>query len=787
MFATKDFIILLMIGLALASLKGCQCNPDNPAGESEDACLEMHEMLTMEVQPAGVRTVFQLLDCDGYPIVDLKNNELSILLDGEPIHSEGDVAPVLTQEVDFESYSLLLLDMSDSIVASGSLEPMVGAARDLVHKLVSQGQKVAIYRFAGPKYFAGSQNFTADESLLDGALETLSNSDGLGTTDLYGSISRAIDVLDGAGSNEILTTRTLVLFTDGSDEAMAATSKSAKSAIDNSDIQVFTIGLGGDVDQDELHSFGKSGFEWAEDSDKLDEAFNAITQSMRDLARSYYLVGVCSPRVSGWREMTLEIDRDGETGSLVVHYDATNFDIVGCDVNAVAFPCKDKQCGEVDGLSCGTCQGSTYCTDAFVCQEACQGNVECGFVMGVDCGDCQALGDSFACDDTICVDACAEAECGFVMGIDCGDCQALGDNFACDQNHACVDACQDAECGTIMGADCGDCSDQGERFGCDQDHTCKEACASAECGTVLGVNCGDCSKKGDSFGCDQDHTCVDACAEAECGTVFGIDCGKCEEGEACNDAHLCAPVSIAGISWSRVNGGDITLGCNMVLDPACGLDETRQEVTLSDYWIMDTEVTVAMFQTCVDEGGCNSSYVQTGGECNFGEEGRQDHPINCITYEGLKQFCSFVGGGLPTEAQWERAYRGDHDDEIDPYWIYPWGNSPAPSCERVVMSEEGPGCGLGHPDEVSTKPVTSFALRNMAGNVSEWTADYYAETLAGCSDSPCVDPTGPSDGSDRVVRGGAFDDFYLSAFRTAKRDKNEPSTRSPSVGGRCAR
>jgi formylglycine-generating enzyme required for sulfatase activity len=783
----KHFVLVLTGCLVLATLKGCHCESSGGNDDDDDTeltdCLTLKELLTSEVTPAGVRTVFQLLDCEGYPISDLTNSELEILLDGEEIRTEGDVAPVLTQEVDFEQYSLLLLDMSDSIVDSGSLPPMVNAARTLVHKLLIQGSNVAIYRFAGPKYFNEVQDFTADQTALDKALDDLSLSDGLGTTDLYGSIPRAINILDMAGSIDMLTTRTMVLFTDGSDEAMASTSKAAQYAIDNTDSQVFTVGLGGDVNQDELVAFGKNGFEWAEYADKLDVAFDSVTKQIHDLARSHYMVGVCSPRTGSIRQMTLVINRDGDSGSLTVNYDASDFDIVGCDVNQVAYPCKDKQCGYVDSFSCGSCLGTNYCTDKNTCEDACQ-DAECGDVHGIDCGSCSDIGDTFTCDENSCVDACEDAECGPVLGIDCGDCSDMGDTFSCDQ-HACIDACEDAECGTILGINCGDCSSQGEDYGCDANHTCVEACSEIECGTVLGIDCGTCSDMGDTFGCDAENTCVDACEDAECGTVLGVDCGDCASGFECSTNGACTPKSLPGMQWVFIPETELTLGCDMVADPACALDEARRKVSLSKFWIMDTEVTVGMYETCVSDGSCNSSNVGTLPECNIGHNDNQ--PLNCVSWDGLKQFCEYMGGSLPTESQWEFAYRGLHDDDLESYWIYPWGNSPAPNCTKVVMNEGGPGCGNGGTEQVGSKPVTSFDIKNMAGNVGEWTLDFYASTFKSCGDEACIDPSGPVEGEDRVVRGGAFDDFYASAFRTAKRYDENPTTRSPSIGGRCVK
>ncbi len=804
------YFVWIFISGMVASTVGCWSQkPEKFSGDSEaieteeeteprDAeeretdplseCLQLKEVMTSEVSPAGVRTVFQLLDCDGSPITDLRDDELTVLLDGEEIREEGDRASVLTQEVEFSNYALLLLDMSDSIVNTGTLDSMVAAARALAFELIDQEVKIAIYRFAGPNYFAEVQPFTLDEAAVDDALDELATSDGLGTTDLYGAIPRAIDALEAEGASErVLTSRTLIVFTDGTDEAMTATFDSTNQAVQRSKAQVFTVGMGEAVDRNELSTLGKNGTAWAEDADALNDAFEEVSRQIVDRARSHYLIGVCSPRAQGIRTLTIAVEREEKRGALEVTYNAYGFDIVSCDAETVAFPCRERECGTIDGFSCGVCGTGELCNEEYTCEQVCSEAFECGSRNGVDCGDCTDRGAEYACgDDHRCVVPCEEAECGVLLGVDCGDCSHLGETFGCDEQHACVDACADAECGIVDGVDCGDCGHLGETFGCDERHACVDACADAECGVVLGVDCGDCGHLGERFGCDDDYRCVDACGASECGTRLGVDCGPCADGFECSPDDVCVPVSLPDISWAFVPGATVTLGCTLVTDPDCDVDEVAHDVQLSDFWIMASEVTVENYDACVAAGACDPLLIDTGDECNRNAN-RPSHPINCIEWEGLRQFCDFIDSEIPTEAQWERAYRGDHDGNLEPYWIYPWGSSPAPSCDRVVMNDGGPGCGTAGTLPRGSLPAGLFDLYDMAGNVAEWTRDSYAESFAGCGDGPCVNPEGPELGDERVVRGGSFNDMFSSAFRTAKRDKAAPDSRSAAIGGRCVK
>ena len=135
------------------------------------------------------------------------------------------------------------------------------------------------------------------------------------------------------------------------------------------------------------------------------------------------------------------------------------------------------------------------------------------------------------------------------------------------------------------------------------------------------------------------------------------------------------------------------------------------------------------------------------------EVGSPQQPVTCVTWAQADAYCRWKGGALPTEAQWEKAARGPDGR------LYPWGDEPPPSCEQMVMREGEiaiPGCGLGRPDEVGTRPLgaSPYGVENMGGNVYEWTADWYRGDYY--EQAPDVDPPGPDAPNvegQRVTRG----------------------------------
>jgi iron(II)-dependent oxidoreductase len=217
-----------------------------------------------------------------------------------------------------------------------------------------------------------------------------------------------------------------------------------------------------------------------------------------------------------------------------------------------------------------------------------------------------------------------------------------------------------------------------------------------------------------------------------------------------------------------VPGGPFTMGSRMAAN-----EQPVREVTLDSFEIDLTETTVASYRACVDAGVCTEA--DTDVDCHWGQPDVDDHPINCVRWQQADDYCQWAGKRLPTEAEWEKAARGEDAR------TYPWGEL-APTCELVVM----PGCGtMTLP--VGSKPDGSspYAVADASGNVWEWVADFYQEDYY--ARAPDLNPPGPADGFDHVIRGGAYDASDLTWLRCSARFAVIPSYTRPSLGFRCAK
>src|SRR5438270_4477348 len=185
-------------------------------------------------------------------------------------------------------------------------------------------------------------------------------------------------------------------------------------------------------------------------------------------------------------------------------------------------------------------------------------------------------------------------------------------------------------------------------------------------------------------------------------------------------------------------------------------------------------------------------------------EGREQHPVVHVAYEDAEAYAAWVGKTLPTEAQWERAARGGLENTV-----YTWGNKFAPGDTLMANTWQGefPWQNLLIDGSAGTAPVGSFLpngyeLYDMAGNVWEWTTDWYRDQHTGEPAKACCVPVNPKGASQeesfdlaqpsiriprKVLKGGSFlcAPNYCLRYRPAARIPEMIDTSTCHIGFRC--
>jgi len=183
-------------------------------------------------------------------------------------------------------------------------------------------------------------------------------------------------------------------------------------------------------------------------------------------------------------------------------------------------------------------------------------------------------------------------------------------------------------------------------------------------------------------------------------------------------------------------------------------------------------------------------------------DGRSDHPVVQVAYDDAVAYCAWAGLQLPTEAEWERAARGGLDAAA-----FTWGDAPEAAGQRLANYWHGefpwrPDPGYGSTAPVGSYPANGYGLADMAGNVWEWTCDWYLQERWADSAGCCVprDPRGgtPQDSLDpgqpqfrvprKVIKGGSFlcADSYCMRYRPSARRPQMVDTGMSHIGFRCA-
>jgi formylglycine-generating enzyme required for sulfatase activity len=273
----------------------------------------------------------------------------------------------------------------------------------------------------------------------------------------------------------------------------------------------------------------------------------------------------------------------------------------------------------------------------------------------------------------------------------------------------------------------------------------------------------------------------------------------------------------------QIPGGEFLMGYDGPL-PHEPNEMPAHLVRVSTFWIDRTEVTVGDMRACLDRGDC-SARLGAGPLCTLGR-GDPKAAVNCVPWAAADAYCRAVGKRLPTEAEWELAAGGGQKTR------FPWGSAPA-SCGlavTLISNHSGASCSPRGPAQVAThgRGASPFGVEDMAGNVEEWVADWYADRYevlppthapapqpsaappvpgsavppasgAGPSPAPspapassaasaaaAPSPAGPAFGVAHVLRGGG----WMSRPRETRvtiRSWGSMNESGPNVGFRCAR
>ena len=224
--------------------------------------------------------------------------------------------------------------------------------------------------------------------------------------------------------------------------------------------------------------------------------------------------------------------------------------------------------------------------------------------------------------------------------------------------------------------------------------------------------------------------------------------------------------SAGGVTFRmvRVEGGSFTMGANSEQGSEIFSDESpAHRVTLSTYYIGETEVTQALWEAVMGNNPSNFKGANL--------------PVEQVSWEDCQNFIRELNRmtgkrfRLPTEAEWEYAARGGNKSQGYKY-------SGSNAIDKVAWYTDNSG---NKTHEVRTKSPNELSIYDMSGNVWEWCQDWYHSYDA----SSQTNPSGPSTGSYRVNRGGSWNSLARSC-RVSYRLSGSPVFRSRYLGLRLA-
>ena len=226
---------------------------------------------------------------------------------------------------------------------------------------------------------------------------------------------------------------------------------------------------------------------------------------------------------------------------------------------------------------------------------------------------------------------------------------------------------------------------------------------------------------------------------------------------------------IDGMVMVYVPAGEFTMGS----DNRYEKEKPAHQVYLDSIWIDQTEVTNSMYAMCVADGNClppasTSSYTRDN---YYANPDFDNYPVIYVNWNQADTYCKWARRKLPTEAEWEKAARGLGA------LSYPWGEGVDCNNANYKTSCIGDTTKVGnYPDSASV-----YGVFDLSGNVWEWTSSLFKPYPYVFVDGR----EGMDSAENRVIRGGAWDDWWYSAISTYRSDYH-PYSASINIGFRCS-
>lgn len=308
---STSVLVLLLVG----------CAPTCPSLEKIDA----------SASEAGLVQVLFSARCEAEPITDLVAENVSLEEDGEAVSGAEALWALEPVRAALNTYTLLLIDVSDSILVEGTLEAARAAATEFATGLVADGDEVQVALFDGAEEIRTLVEWSDDPAVLEQSIGTIGPEDQIdGSTNLNGAVIQGLDILDAKVEPEVdaelVSVANLVVFTDGVDRARRESDSAARDVVDGSDHGVFVVGLTGDAAvAEDLGALAKDGYFEAAATEALGEAFAELRATLVAETNRFYRVSYCSPLRGPRATLTIRVTAGEDDDTVKFSYPSRDF------------------------------------------------------------------------------------------------------------------------------------------------------------------------------------------------------------------------------------------------------------------------------------------------------------------------------------------------------------------------------------------------------------------------------------------------------------------------------